>query len=360
MSGVIGYLNILFYITMKISNDVWDFKEENFGPLLPYIKDGDITDINYNGSDVWVEDLNKGVYKAPVELTEEFVNQFCVRISNVVSEQFNKANNVLEAETDVLRISIIHESVTNTGCAISIRKTPAVRRLTEVKMIEENYCSREILNLLKNCIRAKMNFVFCGTPGAGKTELLKFLTQYIPMHEKVMTIEDNLEIHYKQINPHANCVELKVNDNFSYTKAIKTALRQNPQWVLLSEARSVEVKYLLECFSTGLHGLTTLHTDDVRKIPDRIQNMMQDAYAANRLENDIYNFINVGVLLRKKVVGERIIRAIDQVCLFDRVNDENKFTLLVQDGKLVCRDMTENIQKKFEWVGIDEPFKERR
>ena len=71
--------------------------------------------------------LSKGVYKTPVELSEEFVNQFCVSISNVVSEQFNKVNNVLEAETDVLRISIIHPSVTNTGCAISIRKTPAVQ-----------------------------------------------------------------------------------------------------------------------------------------------------------------------------------------------------------------------------------------
>jgi Type IV secretory pathway, VirB11 components, and related ATPases involved in archaeal flagella biosynthesis len=343
---------------MKISKDIWNFKEENFGPLLPYIKDSNITDINYNGTDVWVEDLSKGVYKTPVELSEEFVNQFCVRISNVVSEQFNKANNVLEAETDVLRISIIHPSVTNTGCAISIRKTPAVRRLTEEKMIDEHYCSREILTLLKNCIRAKMNFVFCGTPGAGKTELLKFLTQYIPLHEKVMTIEDNLEIHYKQINENSNCVELKVDDNFSYTKAIKTALRQNPQWVLLSEARSVEVKYLLECFSTGLHGLTTLHTDDTRKIPDRIQNMMQDSYAADRLENDIYSFINVGVLLRKKVIDDRITRSVDQICFFDRVGDTNKYVLSVEDGKLVNKEMTENIQKKFEWMGIKDPFSE--
>ena len=122
----------------------------------------------------------------------------------------------------------------------------------------------------------------------------------------------------------------------------------------------MEVKYLLECFSTGLHGLTTLHTDDVRKIPDRIQNMMQDSYAASRLENDIYNFINVGVLLRKKVVNDRIIRSIDQVCFFDRVESENKFVMAVEDGKLVSREMTENIQKKFEWVGIENPFKERR
>ncbi len=342
---------------MKISQDIWDFKDENYGPLLPYVKDSSITDINYNGTDVWVEDLNKGVYKAPIELTPEFVNQFSIRISNVVSEQFNKNNNVLEAETDTLRISIIHPSVTNTGCAISIRKTPAVMRLNEEKMIHEKYCQPVVLNLLKNCIRAKMNIVFCGTPGAGKTELLKFLTQFIPQHEKVMTIEDNLEIHYKQINPNGNCVELKVDDEiFTYTKAIKTALRQNPQWVLLSEARSVEVKYLLECFSTGLHGLTTLHTDDTRKIPDRIQNMMQDSYAASRLENDIFSFINVGVLLRKKIVDGKIIRYLDQVCFFDRIGTQNLYRLIVENGSFVNHEIPENIQKKFEWIGVYDPF----
>lgn len=85
----------------------------------------------------------------------------------------------------------------------------------------------------------------------------------------------------------------------TYTKAIKTCLRQNPQWVLLSEARSTEVKYLIECFSTGLHGLTTLHTDDVRKIPDRISNMMEDASAQNRVVNDVHTFLNVGIMIRK-------------------------------------------------------------
>mgnify|MGYP000874966359 FL=1 len=344
---------------MRISGTAWDFKDENFGPLLPFVKDDHITDINYNGTDVWVEDLQKGVYRTDVALTPEFVNQFSVRVSNLVSEQINKFNNVLEAETDTLRISIIHPSVTNTGYSISIRKTPAVMRLTEGMMIKENYCSQEILTLLVNCMKTKLNMVFCGTPGAGKTELLKFLTQYIPVSEKVMTIEDNLEIHYKQINPGANCVELKVDDDiFTYTKAIKTTLRQNPNWVLLSEARSVEVKYLLECFSTGLHGLTTLHTDDTRKIPDRIQNMMQDSYAATRLENDIYGFINVGVLLRKKVIGDKIRRYIDQICFFDRVHNKNMMSLVVEDGQLASLDIPANVMKKFKWSGINSPFTE--
>lgn len=343
---------------MKISKDAWNLKEESFGPLLKYVLDDEITDINYNGADVWVEHLRHGIYKVPVQLSEEFVSQFSIRVSNVVSEQINKFNNVLEAETDVLRISIIHPSATNTGYAISIRKTPAVMRLTEKRMLREQYCSREVLEFLINCMRARMNMVFCGRPGAGKTELLKFLTQYIPKEEKVMTIEDNLEIHYREINPGANCVELKVDDElFSYTKAIKTALRQNPQWVLLSEARSMEVKYLLECFSTGLHGLTTLHTDDTRKIPDRIQNMMQDSYAASRLENDIYSFLNVGVLLRKRVTpSKEVVRYIDQICLFDRVGESNVMRLIAEGGTFVSQEIPDNLRKKFRLENIEDPF----
>lgn len=342
---------------MRVSKEAWNLKEESFGPLLAYVRDEEITDINYNGEDVWVEHLRHGIYKVPVHLTEEFVNQLSIRISNVVSEQINKFNNVLEAETDILRISIIHPSATNTGYALSIRKTPAVMRLTEKKMLREQYCSEEILTFLIQCMKARMNMVFCGRPGAGKTELLKFLTQYIPKEEKVMTIEDNLEIHYREINPGANCVELKVDSElFPYTKAIKTALRQNPQWVLLSEARSAEVKHLLECFSTGLHGLTTLHTDDTRKIPDRIQNMMQDSYAASRLENDIYSFLNVGILLRKKVTEKNeVVRFIDQICLFDRVGEENVMQLIAEGGKFVSKEIPANIRKKFRLENID-PF----
>ena len=337
----------------------WKFKDENFGPLLPYIQDPLITDINYNGTDVWLEHLEKGRYKADIQLTEEFVTQFCIRISNIVSKQLNQFNNVVEAETETLRISIVHPSVTNTGYAISIRKTPAVIRLKDEQMLKEGYFTPEILTFLKNCIHAKMNMVFCGTPGAGKTELLKYLTQYIPHDEKVMTIEDNLEIHYKRINPGSNCVELKVDEElFSYTKAIKTALRQNPQWVLLSEARSVEVKYLLECFSTGLHGLTTLHTDDTRKIPDRVLNMISDSYAASRMLNDVYNFINIGVLLRKTVNDGRVIRRVDQICLFDRVEEENVKILLVDDGKKITEEIPQNIQKSFLRAGIKNPFTE--
>ena len=62
-------------------------------------------------------------------------------------------------------------------------------------MIDSNFCQPEILSLLINCVHARMNIAFCGEPGVGKTECSKFSRQFIPANQRVITIEDNLEMH---------------------------------------------------------------------------------------------------------------------------------------------------------------------
>jgi pilus assembly protein CpaF len=198
-----------------------------------------------------------------------------------------------------------------------------------------------------------MNFVFCGEPGVGKTEGIKFFSQYISESERVITIEDTPELHYREINPDKDCVELMVSEGFGYTKAIKTSLRQNPKWLMLSEARSVEVKYLLESLSTGIRGFTTIHTDDVRKIPDRILNMLESRMDADRMENDIYMFIDVGILIRKKQMEDgKVHRYIDQVCFFYREDGKNKTFPAVLNGKLVEKNLPNPVLEKFERMEI--------
>ena len=250
--------------------------KEYFGPLWKFIDNEEITDVDYNGHEVWLTNIYNERFRVSQAYVEEnitngFVEQFTQRISNVVSKQFNKQNPELEAETNDLRVTILHESVARSGRSISIRKTPPVIRLTAEKAIEEKYCDEEILAFLMNCVKAKMNFIFCGMPGIGKTECVKFLSQYIPANERVITIEDTMELRYLATNPRKDCIEMRVHEElFDYASAIKACLRLNPKWIMLSEARSKEVKYLLESWSTGVCGMTTLHTDDVRNIPDRI------------------------------------------------------------------------------------------
>ena len=326
-----------------------------FGKLLKYILDDDITDINWSRS-LWVNSLSKGRYQIKgFYLDDVFIQQFYTKISNLMNVQFNQNSPILEAETDNLRISILHESVTNTGISISIRKTPAVRRISREKIIQESYCTKTIDIFMENAIRAHCTVVVGGLPGVGKTEYVKYLTNYIPAYERVYTIEDNLELRYAAINPEKDCVEIKVSENFGYSDALKASKRQLPTWVLLAEARGEEVKYLLENISAGVHCLTTIHLDDAGKIPDRLRNM---GHHIN--ENDVYSFIDIGVQLQSVVKeGEKITRHISQVMCLSRNNEENEKIMIYEDGKILTKKSPEDIERKFRLAGIKEPFDRR-
>ena len=342
--------------------------EKYFGPLYPFVVNDDITDIDLNDQKLfgeetflWLTNSQNMRYREKITLPESFIEQFTKRVANTVSRSFHKQSPVLEAETDTLRITIVHESVSVSGRSISIRKSLPYVRLTEENMVEDGYCSKEVLALLKNCVKARLNIVFCGEPAAGKTECAKFFSTFIPDNERVITIEDTLEWHYHEVNPGKDCVELKVNSTMDYTKAIKTCLRLNPKWIMVSETRSKEVVYLLECFSTGVRGMTTLHSDDVRNVPDRMLNMAGNEREVTNMENDIYNFINVGVLLNR--VEERdyggkhkIRRFIDQICFYDRENGKNRIFMLVENGKLLTNELPKHIQEKMLRAGISDAF----
>lgn len=335
----------------------WELQEEDFGVFLPYVQKKEVTDIDFNGHELWITDLERGRYCANDLVTEEFVEEFTHRIANRVNKPFNQMHNILEAETNTLRISIIHESAAVSGRSICIRKSlPEVRHTIE-SMLDSNYCSLSVLNLFINCVKAKMNFAFCGEPGVGKTECAKFFSTFIPTNQRVITIEDNLEMHFREINPENDCVELQVGKELSYTDAIKLCLRQNPKWIILSEARSTEVQYLLEQWSTGVSGFTTLHLDDLRNLPDRIMNMIGRARDAGRLENYIYEFVSVGVLIRQRENEKgRMERYIDQVCFYDRNQGKNNIYMLVEDGQLLSKEIPNDIKRRMERAGIEEPF----
>ena len=337
-------------------------KRQDYGILYPYIMSDDVTDINWNGRQLWIDDLKKGRYLAGDILTDAFVERLAMLLSNVAGRPFNRMNPVLEAETEELRVSVVHGCVAHSGTTLSFRKTPAVRRLEKEEMVKSGYCSEEICDFLFHCIQAHCSIVICGLPGAGKTELLKYLTGFIPKTERVITIEDVLEIHFPKINPENDCIEMKVAENFSYSEAIRASLRQLPKWILLSEARSTEVRSLLESLSTGTCGLTTIHTDDVRNIPDRMKNMAGIAEDLPRVVNDTFRFIDVGILVKSRTADDgQILRKVEQIAVFDRYGIEwketvNRIVMLVEGGKVINRKLPVNIRKKFQEANIQQPF----
>lgn len=328
--------------------------DEYFGPLKKYLEQPDITDLTWNGSTLWVDDLSKGRYKAKLKLSDEFINVFSVRIANLANKNFNSSEPLLEAETEDLRISIIDGSVANTGRSIAIRKTPAVKRLNEKKMIDEGYANVTLLMLLKAFVRGHCSFIISGDVGSGKTELVKYLTGFIHKYERTISIEDNYELRLSSINPDLDCIELKVNDNFSYSMAIKAALRQLCKWLLMSEARSREVIQLLEAASTGCSVMTTIHSNDIRKIPDRVVNMM--GLEGEEKRSDVYNFFDVVVLVKIRKTAEGIKRHIGQIGVLDRnLEGQNYMTVLYDEG-FTGERLPVNIWKKLMEGDVPEKY----
>ena len=329
-------------------------QDDDYGNLLPYIKDDNITDINWNGYKLWLDDLQKGRYAVDTILTDDFIKVFSQKIGNAVNCNFNRYESLLEAETDELRISILHEDVTNTGRSISIRKTPAKRRISTQSAIKNKYCTKLLADFLQACVKANMAFIVSGLPGTGKTECVKYLTKFIDKVQRVITIEDNLEIRYNKINPDSDGIEIKVDKDFTYADAIKCSLRQRPDWIILSESRGREAKYLLESASTGASCMTTLHTDNVLKIPDRIINMIgQDG---KQSENDIYSFFDIGILITRRIEEDKIHRYISQLCIFDRQDGVNKTIVIYEKDEFITTELPFNILHKFNEKQINNPL----
>lgn len=298
----------------------------DFEFLDEYIKEDLITDVNFNGQTLWIDHLSKGRYCVDLIVTDHEIENFCYRFANFSNKQFNNTFPILESETNNLRISIIHKSISKSGYSISIRKTPPVMRLSRATLIDSNYATDELLNTLETLIKSRKNIMISGLPGVGKTELLKYLTSFIKENQRVITIEDNLEIRFSEIHPKKDGVMIKINSKVDYRGAIKASLRQRVDWILLSEVRGDEVVDLLQAVSTGASIISTVHADNASQIPKRILHM----FPGNEITNDkllysIYENIDYGISIKSRITDLGIQRYIDELVQY--TVDENNYSL---------------------------------
>ena len=327
-------------------------RAELFCEVEHLIQDDNVTDIEWDGYNLWVTDLTKGCYLDNRKLSESYVDNLSIRLANIMKVPFNRVHPILEANTEDLRISIWHESRCERK-SMAIRKIPTKLRFSHEDMIKAGYATEEMADFLENCVTAHCNIVIGGQPHAGKTELLKYLSTFIPANEKVGVYEDNQEIHYRQINQGKKCAEFFVDDKFSYSQIIKAGLRHNIDWTLLSESRGPEVLDLLNSLSTGSSCMTTIHLDDVRGLPDRMYNMLGECDVTERFINSIYKYIDLGILVECDAKEKR---RITQVALFDRLHGENVCTVLYDRDGRTEKEVPTEYMEKFKRYGIMNPF----
>lgn len=304
------------------------FSNMDFGPLKKYIDEDDITDISYsNGGQLWLKSLSKGVYRADEQnINDALVEKIAFQCSNVMGKTFNMAHPFLDAESSELRMNFVHDSIARNGIAAVFRKTPARIRLEKAKILDEKYITLSIHDFLIKAVQGHCNIIVAGETGSGKTELVKYLASHTAYNEKLITIEDTLELHLDRIFPERDIVAMKTNNIASYTDVLITCMRQNPKWILLAEVRSAEaVTAVRNSISSGHNILSTIHADKAENIPERMYSLLESSQDIEQFLTMMHRYVHLGVYVRGRFDPEedRFVREIAEVTEF-YVNQNNE------------------------------------
>ena len=340
------------------------FSQIDFGPLKQFLDNDDITDISYdNNGQVWLKSLSQGVYRVEnTGIDNALMEKIAFQCANSMGKSFNMANPFLDAESAELRMNFVHDSIAKNGIAVLIRKTPAKIRLQKDKIIAEDYIRLNIHDFLLKCVEGHCNIMVSGETGSGKTEFIKYLAAHTKENEKIITIEDTLELHLDKIFPHRDIVAMKTNNIASYSEVLVTCMRQNPKWILLSEVRSAEaVTAVRNSISSGHNILSTIHADKAASIPMRMYSLLETNQDVSQFLSTIHRYVQIGVYVKgymSKALG-RFQREIMEVTEF-YVDENNKpCTNIIYkksiDGSFAMKNPTKYLLDYLSIQGVELP-----
>ena len=337
------------------------FQQVDFGPLKQFLDNDDVTDISYsNGGQVWLKTLSKGVYRVEnTGIDNTLVEKIAFQCANTMGKSFNMANPFLDAESAELRLNFVHDSIARNGVALLVRKTPAKIRLVKDQIIADDYIRLDIHDFLMKCVEGHCNILVSGETGSGKTEFIKYLAAHTKENEKIITIEDTLELHLDRIFPTRDIVAMKTNNIASYSDVLVTCMRQNPRWILLSEVRSAEaVMAVRNSISSGHNILSTIHADKAASIPNRLYSLLESNIDLEQFLRSIHRYVQLGVHIKGYYSPERqkFHREIAEVVEFYVTEDnEPKTNTLYKktpDGRITIHNPTKYLLGYLESQGL--------
>lgn len=290
------------------------------GPLEPLLRDPEISDILINGSKtVYIEKKGR-LQKTNVRFQDDnHLMQIIDRIVSAVGRRIDETTPMCDARlADGSRFNAIIPPLALDGPTVSIRRFGTVP-ITADDLIAFGSVPRPILEVIKGCVKSKLNVVISGGTGSGKTTLLNVMSSFIPTSERIITIEDAAELQLQQ--PHVVRLEtrpmnLEGKGQVDARDLVKNCLRMRPDRVILGEIRGGEAIDMLQAMNTGHEGsMATVHANTTRDALSRFETM-----------------IGMGMSnLADKNIREMIARALDIIIQVDRLADGTRRLLAVTE-----------------------------
>ncbi len=290
------------------------------GPLEPLLKDASISDIMINGpGSVWIERAGR-LQKSDVRFHDNrHLMQVIERIVSAVGRRVDETSPMVDARlADGSRFNAIIPPLALDGPAVSIRKF-GTKAITSDDLVAFGACPRQVMEVLRGCVKSKLNMIISGGTGSGKTTMLNVLSSAIPDGERIVTIEDSAELQLQQshvVRLETRPPNLEGRGEVTQRDLVKNCLRMRPDRIILGEIRGAEAIDMLAAMNTGHEGsLATVHANTTRDALARFETM-----------------IGMGMPnLSDKNIREMIARALDVVIQLDRLADGSRRLLAVTE-----------------------------
>ena len=291
------------------------------GPLEPLLADATVNDILVNTyKRVYVE--RKGLLElTPIQFRDDVHLMGIIdRIVSAVGRRVDESSPMVDARlSDGSRVNAIIPPLSVDGPVLSIRRF-GKNRLTADDLLNNNSLTSVILELLRGCVKARLNVLVSGGTGAGKTTFLNVLSSHISNRERIVTIEDAAELQLNQehvVRLETRPPNIEGKGAIYQRQLVINALRMRPDRIIVGEVRGEEALDMLQAMNTGHDGsLTTIHANTPRDALSRLETMVAMAslnIPENAIRRQISAALDVVVQVNRMSDGTRKIVNVSEI-----------------------------------------------
>lgn len=292
-----------------------------FGPLEQLLADETTTDIMVIGPErVYVERRGK-IYKTNVQFRDNaHLMRIIDRILAPLGRRVDESSPMVDARLpDGSRINAVVPPVALDGAVLTVRKFSVIP-LTVQDLIEFGTASEQVFEFLAGAVLAGANVIVAGGSSSGKTTLLNVISSFIPVDERIVTIENAAELQLRQ--PHVVRLESRPQNmegagEVSIRDLVINSLRMRPDRIVVGEVRSAEAIDLLQAMNTGHEGsMGTLHANSAHDALSRLETMVLGAgmnLPVKAIRDQMASAINLIVHMGRSRDGTRRILNISEI-----------------------------------------------
>jgi pilus assembly protein CpaF len=291
------------------------------GPLEPLLADPTVSDILVNTHKrVYVE--RKGILEMTSVQFRDDIHLMGIidRIVSAVGRRVDESSPMVDARlADGSRVNAIIPPLAVDGPCLSIRRFGR-DPLTADDLLQNNSLTPAMLELLRGCVKARLNILVSGGTGAGKTTFLNVLSSYISNRERIVTVEDAAELQLHQdhvVRLETRPANIEGKGAVQQRQLVINSLRMRPDRIIVGEVRGEEALDMLQAMNTGHDGsLTTIHANTPRDALSRLETMVAMGslnIPESALRRQIASAIDVVVQVSRLSDGTRKVIALAEI-----------------------------------------------